>query len=91
MSLSASRSLSSFRKTAAMRRAAILERVRRGERIDHYETVRQRKDGSLLEISLTVSPIKDAEGRIIGASKIARDITERKDGLRNSRSFSSGR
>ena len=56
----------------------ILERLRNGERIDHYETVRQRKDGSLVEISLTVSPIKDAEGRIIGASKIARDITERK-------------
>jgi PAS domain S-box-containing protein len=56
----------------------ILERLRNGERIDHYETVRQRKDGSLVEISLTVSPIKDAGGRIIGASKIARDITERR-------------
>lgn len=55
----------------------ILSRIQRGERIDHYETVRQRKDGSLVEISLTVSPIKNAEGRIIGASKIARDITER--------------
>src|SRR6202011_2680059 len=56
----------------------ILSRIRRGERIDHYETVRRRKDGSLVEISLTVSPIKNAEGTIIGASKIARDITERK-------------
>jgi len=56
----------------------ILSRIRRGECIDHYETVRQRKDGSLIEISVTVSPLKDAEGRIIGASKIARDITERK-------------
>jgi PAS domain S-box-containing protein len=56
----------------------ILERIRRGKRIDHYETVRQRKDGSLIEISLTVSPIKDATGTIIGASKIARDITARK-------------
>ena len=49
----------------------ILERVRRGERIDHYETVRQRKDGSLIDISLTVSPIKDEKGEIVGASKIA--------------------
>jgi PAS domain S-box-containing protein len=56
----------------------ILARIRRGERIDHYETVRRRKDGSLIDISLTVSPIKNAEGRIIGASKIARDISERK-------------
>jgi PAS domain S-box-containing protein len=56
----------------------ILERIRRGERIDHYETVRQRKDGSLVDISLTVSPIRDSRGNIIGASKIARDITERK-------------
>ncbi|HTJ03280.1 MAG TPA: PAS domain S-box protein [Methylovirgula sp.] len=56
----------------------ILGRVRRGERIDHYETVRRRKDGKLLDISLTVSPILDARGNIIGASKIARDVTERK-------------
>ena len=54
----------------------ILSRIRRGEHIDHYETVRQRKDGSLVEVSLTVSPIKNAEGRIIVASKIARDISE---------------
>ena len=57
---------------------AILARIRRGERIDHYETVRRRKDGSLVEISLTVSPIKSSDGRIVGASKIARDITERR-------------
>jgi PAS domain S-box-containing protein len=56
----------------------ILERIRRGERVEHYETVRQRKDGSLLDISLTVSPIRDAEGNVIGASKIAREITRRK-------------
>ncbi len=56
----------------------ILERVRRGERIDHYETVRRHKDGSLIEISLTISPIIDERGAIIGASKIARDITQRK-------------
>ena len=56
----------------------ILARVRRGERIGHYETVRRRKDGSLVEISLTVSPIRTSDGKIIGASKIARDITDRK-------------
>jgi PAS domain S-box-containing protein len=56
----------------------ILARLRRGERIDHHETVRQRKDGSLIDISLTVSPIRNATGEIVGASKIARDITERK-------------
>jgi PAS domain S-box-containing protein len=56
----------------------ILSRIRRGERVDHYETIRRRKDGSLVEISLMVSPVKDAEGRIVGASKIARDITERR-------------
>jgi PAS domain S-box-containing protein len=56
----------------------ILSRIRRGERIDHFETIRQRKHGSLIAISLTVSPVKNAEGKIIGASKIARDITEQK-------------
>ena len=56
----------------------ILARVRRGERIEHYDTVRRRKDGSTFDISLTVSPIKDPDGTIIGASKIGRDITERK-------------
>jgi PAS domain S-box-containing protein len=58
--------------------SGILARVRAGERIDHYETVRRRKDGKLIDISLTVSPIKDPTGRIIGASKIARDITQKK-------------
>ena len=56
----------------------ILDRVRRGERIDHYETVRQRKDGRFIDISLTVSPIKNEKGEVVGASKIARDITESK-------------
>jgi PAS domain S-box-containing protein len=56
----------------------ILARLRRGERIDHYQTVRRRKDGSLIDISLTVSPIRDNAGRIVAASKIARDITEQK-------------
>jgi PAS domain S-box-containing protein len=56
----------------------ILARIRRGERIDHYETIRQRKDGSNIDISLTVSPVKDPNGNIVGASKIARDITERR-------------
>ena len=55
----------------------ILNRIRRGERIDHYETIRIRKDGIPLNISLTVSPIRDSSGKIVGASKIARDITER--------------
>jgi PAS domain S-box-containing protein len=57
---------------------AILERLQRGERIEHYETVRIRKNGSRIDISLTVSPVKNAKGQIIGASKIARDITESK-------------
>ena len=56
----------------------ILARIRRGERIEHYDTVRRRKDGSTVDISLTVSPIKAPDGTIIGASKIARDITDRK-------------
>jgi len=56
----------------------ILERLKRGERVEHFETVRVRKDGSRLQISLTISPLKDSTGRVIGASKIARDITERK-------------
>jgi PAS domain S-box-containing protein len=56
----------------------IIDRVRRGQRIEHYETVRQRKHGSLIDISLTVSPIRNAQGKIVGASKIARDISDRK-------------
>jgi PAS domain S-box-containing protein len=57
---------------------AIVEQLTRDERIDHFETVRMRKDGSLLDVALTISPMKDAAGRIVGASKMARDITERK-------------
>jgi two-component system CheB/CheR fusion protein len=60
----------------------ILARLRRGERVEHYETVRRRKDGALLNISLTVSPIKNDKGLVVGASKVARDITER---VRNDR------
>jgi PAS domain S-box-containing protein len=56
----------------------ILAKLRRGERIDHFDTIRMRKDGTKLEISLTISPVRDAEGKIIGASKIARDVTGRK-------------
>jgi PAS domain S-box-containing protein len=56
----------------------ILTRIRHGERVDHYETIRRRKNGSLLNISLTVSPVRGAHGKIIGASKIARDISDRK-------------
>jgi PAS domain S-box-containing protein len=55
----------------------ILHRIRHGERIDHYETIRRCKDGTLLDVSLTVSPVKDASGKVIGASKVARDITDR--------------
>ncbi|MEO6554908.1 MAG: PAS domain S-box protein [Nitrospiraceae bacterium] len=57
---------------------SILERIRRGESIEHYETIRQRKDGTEFPVSLTVSPLVDLHGKIIGASKIARDITEQK-------------
>jgi len=56
----------------------ILARLRQGERIDHFDTIRLRKDGTKLEISLTISPLRDAAGKIIGASKIARDISGRK-------------
>jgi len=56
----------------------ILARICRGEPVDHYETIRRRKDGSEVMVSLTVSPIRDRDGRIVGASKIARDITEQK-------------
>ncbi len=56
----------------------ILERIRRGERVEHYETERRRKDGRIIDVSLTVSPIRDEMGRIVGASKIARDVTEAK-------------
>src|SRR5437016_10973685 len=57
----------------------IVERVRRGERVDHYETVGVRKDGQRVNVSVTVSPIRNAEGRVVGASSIARDITHHKE------------
>jgi PAS domain S-box-containing protein len=57
---------------------AILERLRRGERVEHFETIRVAKDGRRIDISLTVSPLVDEDGQVTGASKIARDITERK-------------
>ena len=56
----------------------ILARLRRGERVEHYDTVRRRKNGELFDVSLTVSPIRDASGTVVGASKIARDVSERK-------------
>lgn len=56
----------------------IIERIKRGERIEHYETVRQGKSGERIDVSLTVSPLRDSTGRIVGASKIARDIRERR-------------
>jgi PAS domain S-box-containing protein len=61
---------------------AILARLRAGERIEHYETIRVRKDGKLIDISLTVSPIRGPNGEIIGASKIARDVTEQRQARR---------
>src|SRR5262249_37524666 len=54
---------------------SILDRIRRGERVEHYETLRRRKDGTLVEISLTVSPVHDENGRVVAASEIARDLT----------------
>ncbi|MEI8386115.1 MAG: chemotaxis protein CheB [Verrucomicrobiota bacterium] len=56
----------------------ILEKIKGGESVDHFETLRQAKDGRLLDVSLTASPIRDADGAVVGASKVARDITERK-------------
>jgi PAS domain S-box-containing protein len=56
----------------------ILERIAQGEHVRHFETIRRRKNGKKIDVSLTISPVKDAEGYIIGASKIARDVTERK-------------
>jgi PAS domain S-box-containing protein len=60
----------------------ILKRLQMGERVDHFETVRQRKDGKLIDVSLTISPIRNEEGVIVGASKIARDITVQKEAQR---------
>src|SRR5262245_24730765 len=57
---------------------AVLARVRRGERVDHFDTVRRTKSGRLIAISLTVSPVRDTRGRIVGASKVARDVSARK-------------
>ena len=62
--------------------AQILARLQRGERVDHFETTRRRRDGKIIDVSLTISPIRNSQGVIVGASKIARDITEQKEGLR---------
>jgi len=56
----------------------IIAKLRRGERVDHFQTIRRTKDGRLIDVSLTVSPVRDTSGRVVGASKIARDITEQK-------------
>ena len=56
----------------------ILARLRKGERVEHFDTIRRRKDGGLVDISLTISPIRNSAGQIVGASKVARDITERR-------------
>ncbi len=56
----------------------VLARLRRGQKIDHFETIRKAKDGRLLDISVTVSPVKDSRGTVVGASKVARDVTDRK-------------
>src|SRR6266850_2521340 len=56
----------------------VIARIRRGERVDHFETVRQAKDGRRVDMSITVSPLKDAAGNVVGASKVARDISERR-------------
>jgi PAS domain S-box-containing protein len=65
----------------------IIEQLKRGERVDHFETVRMRKDGSRFDISLTISPVRDNKGRIVGASKVARDVTERKHSERRLQEF----
>ena len=65
----------------------IISRISRGERVASFETIRKRRDGSLVEVAITVSPIHDASGRVIGASKIARDITERKRAENQQRLF----
>src|SRR5205807_3501481 len=65
----------------------LLERVHRGDRVDHFETERVRKDGKRLDVSLSISPIKDARGRITGASMISRDITDRKHAERALRDY----
>ena len=65
----------------------ILKGVRKGEQVKHFETIRRRKDGCFIDVSLTISPIKDASGKVIGASKIVRDITERKRNERQQRAL----
>jgi PAS domain S-box-containing protein len=65
-------------KDRAQEETEILRKIRRGQSIDHYETVRRCKDGRLIDVSLTISPVKDPNGRIVGVSKIARDITKQK-------------
>ncbi|NMG40988.1 PAS domain S-box protein [Chelativorans sp. ZYF759] len=65
--------------------AQIIARIRRGERVETFETVRSRKDGSVVPVSLTISPIRSHDGRIVGASKIARDISARKETQRRIR------
>src|SRR5689334_18244452 len=67
---------------------AIVSRLSRGQRVDHFETIRIRKDGSRIEVSLSVSPIKDASGKVVGAAKIARDLTETNRLLRTERELS---
>jgi PAS domain S-box-containing protein len=62
--------------------ATILERLRKGERVEHFETIRVRKDGTTLDVSLTISPVRNREGRVVGASKVARDITQQKQAER---------
>src|SRR5262249_54948028 len=57
----------------------ILRRIRRGEKLERYETMRQRKDGTLVPVSLTISPIRDEHGKVVGISNIAHDISERKE------------
>jgi PAS domain S-box-containing protein len=61
---------------------SILDRIRHGQRVDHFETVRRRKDGTLIELSVTISPVRDSTGRVVGASKVGRDITERRQSER---------
>ena len=71
-----------FPKDRLNEETQILARLQQGERVDHFETQRQRKDGKLIDVSLTISPIRNAEGVIVGASKIARDVTEKKEAQR---------
>ena len=65
----------------------VLGKIRRGDRVDHYETIRQRKNGTRIHVSLTVSPIFNEAGEVIGASKIARDVSERHKLLAETREY----